>query len=264
MSAHAASDAKVVVEYKYREPLDLLDLTSSLAALGEQYRRYSATHFAPNANVRLHVGGMRTGSIIAELIPVIEAANWVADHRDLVAPFVANYGDILNLLKGFPPKAREIPPADVRGAKQFVAPIAKNEGSQVNIYAETGATVITNVYNIGTNGAKKIRKHANIVLGGMPDDATFDNAPMVLFQMRDGPAGSAGDYGYIDQFTSHPVKIRWASEDVKAAILDRPDNVFDLIYFVTGSAQTAGGKIASYTIRRLDDVAFKPEIDRHG
>lgn len=262
-SDFADATPSVIVEYKNKKPLDLLELTASLTAFGEQYRRYSARQASEQSGARLHIGRLNTGSVIAELIPIAQAGDWLLHHASMVAPFVASYGDTLNLIRHFPPKARDLEKADVRGAKTFLGPVARDPGAEVNIYAQQGSTVVTNVYNFGTNGAKQIRKNADIILGGLPDEQDFEAVPMVLFQMRDGPAGTAGDYGIIDRFSRAPVKIRWASEDVKAAVMGRPENVFDLVYFVTGTAQTAGGRVAVYNVRRLDETALRPPEDRH-
>ena len=255
---------KVVIEYKNRKPLDLLDVTSALAAFGEEFRRYAAKELPKGSNARLQIGRLQSGSIIAQLIPMLEAADWLRQHNDLAAPFVANFGDIMSAIRSFPPSARAIEKSSARAAKSVVGPVAKDPGAEITIYAQTGANITTNIYNFGSNGSKVLRKHADLIIGGMAGEHTFEAEPMVLHQLRDGPAVSSGDYGFIDRFSTEPIKIRWGSEEVKSAVLDRPENVFDLIYFVTGTAQTAGGNVAVYNIRRLDDVALKPARDRHG
>jgi len=256
------TNSKVVVEYKNKQPLDLLELTSSLTAVGEQYRRYASRELRKSVQARLFVGQLRSGSIIAELIPIMQAADWVYTHTDLAGGFVANYGDILNMIRGFGPSSRLLEKADVRGAKSFVTPAARDPGAEINIYAQEGATVTTNVFNFGTFGAQEIRRNADMILGGLPAEYDFDAAPMVLYQMRDGPAGTAGDYGIIDRFGLAPVKIRWSSDEVKSSVLERDENVFHLVYFVTGTAITAGGRVAAFNIRRLDDVGVRPTEDR--
>ena len=255
---------KVVIKYDNRKPLDLLDVTSALAAIGEEFRRYAAKEMPKGTNARLHVGRLRSGSIIAELIPILQAAVWIREVHDWAPPFVAQFGDLMNAIRQFPPTARLIEKSSVKAAKTIVAPVAKDPGANLTIHAEAGSVVTTNIYNFGTNAAKDIRKHAEIIIGGLADEHFFSGAPMVLYQMRDGPPGTAGDYGFIDRFSQSPVRIRWASEDVKNAVLDRAENIFDLIYFVTGTAQTAGGDVVVYNIRRLEEVALKPPPQRHG
>lgn len=254
----------VVFEIKNKQPLDLLDLTSSLRAFGEQYRRYAGEHLADATGARLAVGRLQTGSIIATLVPLLEIADALAGHRDLVGPFVAQFGDVMDMIRSFPPKARYIAKDEVKAAKEVTKPIARDPGAQLNIWAAEGATVITNVYNIGSNGARDLRRHADIILAGSKGQEDFIAEPMILHQLRDGPAGPSGDYGFIDRYSDSPIRIRWLSEEAKAAVLERPENVFDLVYFVSGSARTAGGSIVSYDIRRLDDTAMRPPEQRHG
>lgn len=261
---HPLDGPAVFFEIKNKQPLDLLEVATSLKAFGEQFKRHAAREYPGAATARLAIGTLETGSIIAKLIPLLELADTLVGHRDLVGPFVAQFGDTINLIRSFPPKARDLPKPDVRAAKEVVKPIAGDTGAQINIWGAEGATIVTNVYNIGSAGARDLRRHADIILAGLPAEEHFDAEPMVLHQVRDGPAASAGDYGFIDRFSGSPVKIRWLSEDVKAAVLDRAENVFDLVYFVSGQARRAGGSIVAYEVRRLVDVALRPPDQRHG
>ncbi|KQN12019.1 hypothetical protein [Sphingomonas sp. Leaf28] len=252
-----------VIEYKNKKPVDLLELTVSLRAIGQAYRRYAAQELPEGSRARLAIGTLETGSIIAKLVPMLEAADWLIGHRDIVGPFVAQFGEIMETIRSFPPKARALPKEDVRAAKDVTKPLNGDKDAQFNIYAAEGAHIVTNVYNFGPNGMSDIRKHADIILGGFPGEYAIENQPMVLFQLRDGPAGPTGDYGFIDRFSDQPVRIRWLSAEAKDAVIGRRENVFDFVYFVSGTARTAGGAIATYDIRRVEDVALKPPGARH-
>lgn len=255
---------RAIIEYKNKKPIDLLDLTLSLKAVGQAYRRFADQTLPEGARARLAVGSIESGSVIAALVPLLETADWLTGHRDIVGPFVAQFGDIMEMIRSFPPKARSIPREEVRAAKDVTKPLAGDKGAEINIYAADGANVVTNIYNFGTNGMRDIRRHADIILGGLPGEFPFENEPMVLHQLRDGPAGPTGDYGFLDRFSSYPVRLRWLSSEAKDAVLGRRENVFDFIYFVSGVARTAGGNVATYDIRRVEDVALKPPDARHG
>lgn len=256
-------DLGIIFEIKNKKPLDLLEVTDAFRAMGEQFKRYAVREHGERG-AKLAIGQLESGSIIAQLVPLLEVADTILGHRDYIGPFVAQFGDMLETIKLFPPRARELPKPDVRAAKEIVKPIARDQGAQINIYGVEGGTIVTNVYNFGSYGAREIRRNADTILAGLPIDEDFAEEPMVLHQLRDGPARSAGDYGFIDRFSHQPVKIRWLSEEAKAAVLERPENVFDLVYFVTGHVKRAGGAVVTYDIRRLDYTAMRPVDERHG
>lgn len=110
-------------------------------------------------------------------------------------------------------------------------------------------------FNIDSPRAAAIAYNATALLGGaIPEERHFESEPMVLWQMRNAPPGRAGDMGRIDMFSDRPKKLIFASDDAKRAILDS-EHPFAMIYFVTGNAKTAGGKIVAYHIVSVDGVA---------
>jgi hypothetical protein len=64
-------DGRLIVEIKNSSPVELLDLTRALVALGHEYQDYADSEFdGPyRTETRLFVKEIRTGSIITELQP---------------------------------------------------------------------------------------------------------------------------------------------------------------------------------------------------
>src|ERR1700730_35859 len=79
------------------KPVDLLDLTGSLAAFGEAYSDYvaSAGYDIEPGNVRLFIREIRTGSVIAALVSMADQSSWVLSHFDAAAGFVSHFNQIL-------------------------------------------------------------------------------------------------------------------------------------------------------------------------
>lgn len=100
----------LTVEIKNSQPIDLVDLTTSLMALAQDFQEYAARRIEnPElANLKLYVREMRSGSIIADLIPYAQQADWLLDHRDLLGAFVGNLNDLASFfLSGA--KTEEVP-----------------------------------------------------------------------------------------------------------------------------------------------------------
>lgn len=253
----AEAQPSIIVEYKNERPIELLDLTSSLAAFGEEFKDFAAERGFSGQPPRLFVHNMREGSIIAELIPWMEQIDFMLKHRDEIAGFMANWQEILQAVLNLTDKAKSIDRPTLRNARSFVAPIAKDGGAQLNVIAQDNSapTVNINVINIRSDEAETIARNAGYLLArGVPTEEPFTGEPMTLFQMRDA---RAGDMGYIDRFSEKPVKLTFASEETKNAILHHSDNPWDTIFFVSGVVKTSGGAVAAYHVRSLDDVAPK-------
>jgi hypothetical protein len=73
------TESEPIITFKLEnsKPVDLLDLTGSLAAFGEAYRDYvaGAGYDVEPGNVRLFIREIRTGSIIADLASMADQAS---------------------------------------------------------------------------------------------------------------------------------------------------------------------------------------------
>jgi hypothetical protein len=86
--ATEASPAHLVVEIRNHDPVELADLTASLQAFARQYQRFSSRNeIVTQEQAKLYVSDMRSGSILATLVPYVAVA----------APFVSNTKDLVEL-----------------------------------------------------------------------------------------------------------------------------------------------------------------------
>ncbi len=119
----AESTPEPIITFKLEnsKPVDLLDLTGSLAALGEAYRDYvvRAGYDVEPGNVRLFVRELRTGSIIADLASMADQASWVLSHIDAAAGFISHFDQILRYFLLLPSACPEAPTK--REAAQAIA-----------------------------------------------------------------------------------------------------------------------------------------------
>lgn len=245
----------IVVEYKNKRPMPLLDLTASLAAFGQQFER-TMPQTPGSIKPSLYVRDLRTGSVIAELVGLLEGFDTILKHREVVAGFMTHWQETLAAVLRLTAPAKAIDKPELRAVRAFVQPIANDQGSQLNMFVQEGGTVTQNFY-LSSDDAQQIHHNAGHLLGSLPSEERFNNEPMVLFQVRDGPPSKAGDRGYIDRFSTLPKKLTFGSEEAKNAILARAENPFEMVFFVSGIAKTAGGAIAAYHILSLDGAEPK-------
>lgn len=246
----------IIVEYKNERPVDLLDLTASLAAFGEEFKNFAAERGDGSAP-RLVIHEMRVGSIIAELIPWLERLDFLFQYREYVGSFMTNWQDLLQRVLNLSDNARAIPKPTLRNIRNFVSATAKDNASQLNIVAQDNATrniVINNIILQSPQAATIARNASYLLARDVPAEEAFAGEPLTLFQMRDA---KVGDMGYIDRFSEKPVKLTFASEQTKNSILHHSENPWHTIFFVSGVVKTSAGQVAAFHIRSLDAVAPK-------
>lgn len=256
------TEPTIIIEYKNQRPIELLDFTASLSALGEEFKNFSANSSILDSDARLYVREMRPGSVVAELVYWAQQApvlSEMSEHREIIAGFMCNWQETLKAILDLSPKARELPKSAVKNARAFIEPVAKDHGSQVNFIANDGGT-INNVFVLRSGDAATIGYNAQHLLAGqLPEEARFTSEPMLLWRMQDGPPTKTGDWGKIDRFSDKPRKLTFGSEVVKRAILERPDNPFSLVFFVSGIVKTANGKVVAYHVLSLDGEAARED-----
>jgi hypothetical protein len=143
--------AKFSIKIDNRRPVELLDLTASLHALGEQYKDFVHDHgYDPVAeNVRLYITELRTGSIIAQFEAIAEQASFVLQHAEVFAAFLTNFNEVMQffITMSSTTKSREtISRLDAERISQIVEPIAKDHGSQINFQISDSSGVTINNY----------------------------------------------------------------------------------------------------------------------
>ncbi len=248
------TDHSIIIEYKNTAPVELVEFTKSLSAIGDQFKRFVAEEGGIDPETRLFVKEIRPGSIIAELVELGKAANDLWEARDYIAPFLPMIQEATESILHLTPKAKQLDRATIRNVANIYAPITAQSGAAVNIIDNRGGN--TNiVLQVTPPQASAIAYNAQHLLNSQfPDEHHFSNEPMVLFQLRDAPPGKTGDFGIIDHFSQKPKKLTFASDAVKEAILHENGHPFEAIFWVNGVVKTAGGSVAAYLIHELVDV----------
>lgn len=240
-------------EFRNTRPVDLMDLTASLAAFGDAYQDYvvRSGHDIERGNVRLFVKEIRTGSIITELASYADQASFVLSHLDVAAGFVSHFVDVASYFLGLPNKA-EPTRREAAQAMAIMEPVAKDGGSQLFLNV-VGDVHIHNHYD--SQQANAIQNAARRRLGPpLPTSQVYQDQLLVLYQVRGDPAAKVGDRGVIEAIDPSPAKLLFASEQVKAQIVDQAENPFQKIFVVDVDARAAEGKVRLYRVLAVKDV----------
>ena len=245
--------SSITIEYKNDAPIELIDLTTSLAAIGDQYKRFVTDDRGIDNEARLFVHEIRPGSTIAELVAYGKAAADLYDGAQTLSGFAPYIYQLLQDVLHLRPAAQDLDKPVVRNTAQIVRPTAIDSAGQLNLIENNGGTV--NVFSVSPQDAAAIAHNADHLLNSqLPHEELFTNEPMVLFQLRDAPPGRTGDFGIIDRFDAkRPRKLFFASDPLKETILH--GEPFNTVFWVDGVAKTAGGKVEAYVITKLRDTS---------
>lgn len=252
------AEAGLLIDFKNRRPVELLDLTASLSALGQEYVDFVHSRgFDPKTgNIRLYVAGIRTGSIITELKAIAEQASLVLEHTELFCAFVANLDDIVKYFLGRPRVGLDYSPVSKSEASrvaQVLEPVAKDSGSQL-ILSVTGDINAPITININSEEANAVQNGVRRFLGPpIPTQGRFEKEVLYLRQVSGDAKAKVGDRGTIERFSTKPVRLEFMNEPAKRAVLDQPFP-FAKAYLVDGQAGTVEGEPVLYKIYAVDDV----------
>lgn len=264
------SDAKgepfLRVEYKNSRPVELLDLTASLMALGEAYEDFAVTHgYDPlRGNVKLYIKELSSGSVIADLRAMLDQASFVIDHPELFAAFLSNLDEIVKFFLFFAErKSSDRAPSriDAQRVGLVLEPIAKDGGAQIIL--QINGDVHTHYHqSYDSEQANVVQNQIRKYLGpSVPSSQRFHSEPLTLVQVRDDPKGQVGDKGVIERFSTKPLRLLFMNEEAKRSVLDGDRNPFKMVFLVDGEMSTAGGdRPAIYKIDYVRDTFDRDEL----
>jgi arginine/lysine/ornithine decarboxylase len=92
----------------------------------------------------------------------------------------------------------------------------------------------------------------------MPEATTLEMATMYLFQARNENKSKTGDKGVIEAVSGSPKRLIFASEEIKARIMEGQENLFNFIYVVDVVVEVREGKPIAYKVIKFHE-RFKDE-----
>jgi hypothetical protein len=179
-----------------------------------------------------------------------DQASWILSHLDAAAGLVSHFTEILHYFLLLPSASSKIPTK--RDSSQAIAvmePVAEDGGA--NLFLNVSGDVhIHNHYN--SQQANAIQNSARRFLGATPPtNEVYHDQLLSLFQVRGDASANVGDRGVIEAISRTPVKLRFASEEVKRQIVEHPDNPFQKIFLVDVATE---GKVRFYHVLSVKDV----------
>lgn len=266
---------RVVITLDPGQPVELVDLSGSFAALARIYERHYRT--AGDAAPKLYVTRLETGSVILEVAPLAMSMGALAvmDGGIVVADFANR---LWRGIKAFSGRADDVPrlelpsPEDAADLKAFTAPLLGKAGASLGIKharfeKKDGNKHIVVEYNLDEAELNRaaINIDKQLQLPAPADDPTSPKAgrfyaEVMLFleQANRGPGkeqGRTGDRGKIPDVSPKvvPVYFKAGIQGIKERMLRGQDNPFSTVFVVTVHATEMDGAIVAYTVTDIHD-----------
>lgn len=248
------------LEFKIQNvrPVELVDLTNSLLALGNEYQDFLSREHpeAIASEVRLYVNEVKSGSVIATLSAMSPLLLDGISYVNTVVDFASFLKRAMTVLSGNDDDANqktELTPGTLKNLVQIVEPVAKDGGSQLNINT---MNVAGNVYlnipskdaNVIQNQAARIQRERSTKTNGLHEKVVLH-----WFQARADKDSKSGDKAVIESVSPNPVKTICATDSLKSKMVLSEKNPFNEAFIVDVVAETMNGKVVVYKIIELHE-----------
>ncbi len=236
---------------KNTEPIELLDLTNSLASLDVMFKEQMNVKEA-----KLYVHTVREGSIIVDLVQYVGVSML---HFPEMAPLFVSFAEYLFL------KIREAMAGgtfgrwsidELKAVRSILTPATKGDNNLELSVSDNEGNIFNNCsFNLTASQARdaslnikaeEIRRKETVL-----EDEVYEEL-LVVTQLRKN-SSVYGTQGVIDRFGSKPKRLLFAP-GTKEIISHQSDNPFKQMYFVRFSVKTANGEIQAYYIQAVMDV----------
>lgn len=256
-----------------REPAELYDVVRSFTALGKQFDEYiRLEHPAYAGETKIYVKEIRKGSIIAELIPVIQPLIQNMDSVLVVDGFITRYGGLLtSYLRG--QKREDARKSDLEDIMGQVAAIAKDPNGSIAISSlevdkTEKRTRVSMKFN--THESRKIEQEASNHKKEIEAKAyeVISNSLMVFWQsnVKDGGVGKrTGEKVMVEDVSSKPLAVVYdsdlAEDRIKHETKDGDRNLYKLGFYINGRVERLSGRPVAIRVSDVIDIIELPDED---
>lgn len=253
-------DAKLTVEIRNKQPIELVDLTKSFLSLADEFKRFIENNEpdAAEAEVKLYVGEIRSGSVIADLVAISPLVVQGMSYLNTVINFNRHLRAAYDYLSGQTNEKPDLEKATYQNLAAIVEPIAKDNGAQLNISAPNG-NVYININSVDANAAQnKARKEIENLRE--PVSALHEKVLLYWYQARGDVTSQTGDKAIIESISPKPKKVICVNDTIKAQMIFDTENPFKWAYVVDVEVQTIGSKAAAYKILAVHEKFERSEV----
>lgn len=252
---------------EHREPIEIGDFVSSFTSIASQYQRYLAAQYPElNGDAQIYVKQVQAGSIIIDLIPLIQGSLGpmvtMMDQVVIVSDFVRFVDGRLGQYYTKGGRTADASRSDLRDFMNGVAAIANDPDGKATLSAvayEDGEKKIKAALSFTTPQARiaqvEIERHRLEI--EQRTDADYLRVLMVFSQANTKgtpPGKRSGERVTIEAISDRDLPLIYASElteqRIKHEIAEADENVFKKGFVVDVNVQLHGGRPVAYRVMR--------------
>lgn len=256
----AMSDVKLSLEFKHKDPIELIGFTESLMNLASSYERHVlkiSGGQTVDKQSRLYISKIKSGSIVIDLVDLYPVAlAFMADTNTLIE-FGKHLKKTIDFFLNKTKDKVEIDKHEIKEIAKIIDPIAKDRGGQLNIAAQnvtTGDIYVTfNINSIESNAIQN-KVSDQLSLMNVAQQTNFNKVLFYWYQARSDFESKAGFTGIIESITAKPLKVIFADDDFKIEMLGKDNmNPFNFAFTVDVLVETLEGKPFAYKILKIHE-----------
>lgn len=250
---------KLEIKINNKKPVGLQDLSLSLLSFNRQFHKFVESETDKDSNVgsELLIKEVRSGSIIVELVSQAAPLVPLLWEGGSIQQWAITVQEICSWLLGkseTPPKT--MAKQDLQEWNTIVEPIAKDNGSQMNINVSDNGTVINQIV-LSSNDAKAMQNQIGRLLDDIdtPEQNVHFKKVMYWYQAKFDAKSDTGNRAIIDDLSKGSLKVVFENNAVKEAMM-RPNKKLnkawhELAYIVDVEVQTVMNVPKVYKVLRF-------------
>lgn len=251
-------DIRLQVHVNNTIPMELSDLTSSLAALNNQYVAYIRRHRDGNISgaAKLYVKEVRKGSAIFELTDILPAALPFMENANTIIGFAGYIRDAVQFLLGINRVRPDLNVNDCRNISDLFNPITADNGGSMNVETVINGdvTLYINTNSTEANAIQNAARREIKRLSAIEQTLIHERVIMTWLQPNSDINNNTKNKGVIDSvLPGKALKILFEDEVIKRDMLYGSENPLITAYIVDVRVETSQDKPVAYRIVKLHE-----------
>ncbi|WP_305373227.1 hypothetical protein [Photobacterium leiognathi] len=247
---------KLEIKIDNRKPVGLEDLSLSLLSFNKQFHKFvdSETDELTDISSELLIKEVRKGSIVIELVSQASPIIPLLWEGGSLVQWTSLIQNVCNWLLGNTDSApKDMTKQDLQDWNKIIEPIAKDNGSQMNINVSDGGKVINNFVFNSTEAAVMQNKISRLVEKiDTPEENKHLKKVMYWYQTKFDSSSDTGNKAIIDDISKSALKVIFENNALKEGML-HPDSSLkkpwqELAFVVDVEVQTVRGRPKMYKV----------------
>ena len=241
----------LIVKIKNTEPVELADFAKSMMSLANDYQSRQTAD--PRLPAKLYIKEIKSGSIIAELAPMLPlAGQLLIEHYDQIENYAEHLYNLIGWLLGKNGKPENTDGKQLNNLSNIVNPVANDKGGQLTFSTVNHSGSVVNNITVNCYEANTVQNRARQEIRQLQEqEEPVENGDytQVLMYWAQAAPNKETDQAVIEAIWPKPVKVILPDRIKQEILLDEP-YPFKKLYIVDVNVQTVKGRPKLYKITR--------------